>query len=120
MKTKVCKKCNVEKIEELFNFSRKNVRRSDCKICQSQYNKKYNKQKTEKISLRKKEYYIESKFEEGMNWNNWSHKGWHIDHIKPLSSFDLSKREEFLKACNYTNLQPLWAVDNFKKSNKEV
>jgi hypothetical protein len=61
--------------------------------------------------------YIEKLFESGMNWENWSLNGWHIDHIKPLSSFDLTNREQLLQACHYTNLQPLWAVDNLKKSN---
>ena len=60
--------------------------------------------------------YIESKFQEGMTWNNWSKHGWHIDHIKPLSSFDLTDREQFLKANHYTNLQPLWANDNWCKA----
>lgn len=38
--------------------------------------------------------------------------------IKPLSSFNLSDRQEFLQACHYTNLQPLWAKENISKSNK--
>ncbi|MFA5031209.1 MAG: hypothetical protein WC495_06515 [Patescibacteria group bacterium] len=59
--------------------------------------------------------YLESKFQDGMNWNNWGINGWHIDHIRPLSSFDLTNRDEFLKACHYTNLQPMWAKENWDK-----
>jgi hypothetical protein len=64
--------------------------------------------------------YIESKFQSGMSWANWGRDGWHIDHIKPLSSFDLTNRQQFLEACHYTNLQPLWAEDNLSKSNRVV
>jgi len=62
--------------------------------------------------------YLEAKFLPNMSWANYGLLGWHIDHIKPLSSFNLMDREEFLKACHYSNLQPLWASDNYEKSNK--
>jgi len=64
--------------------------------------------------------HLESKFQEGMSWSNWSRTGWHIDHIIPLDSFNLQNREEFLKAIHYTNLQPLWAEENIIKNNKIV
>ena len=62
--------------------------------------------------------YIENKFQEGMSWENWKYDGWHLDHIKPLSSFDLTDREQFLEACHYTNLQPLWGWQNMQKHDK--
>lgn len=58
--------------------------------------------------------YIESKFKPGMNWEN--RHLWHVDHIVPLSS--AKSEEELYKLNHYTNLQPLWAKDNLKKSNK--
>ena len=60
--------------------------------------------------------HLEIQFKIGMTWDNYG--DWHIDHIVPLSSFDLTDREQFLKACHYTNLQPLWAAENLRKSNK--
>ena len=33
---------------------------------------------------------------------------WHIGHVKPLSSFDLTDREQFQLACHYTNMVPVW------------
>jgi len=60
--------------------------------------------------------YIEKQFTEGMSWDNYGLYGWHIDHIIPLSS--AKSEDEIYKLCHYTNLQPLWAEDNLKKSNK--
>jgi hypothetical protein len=62
--------------------------------------------------------YIESRWQPGMSWDNWSKDGWHIDHITPLSAFDLCDPLELKKACHYTNLQPLWAEDNLRKNGR--
>jgi hypothetical protein len=59
--------------------------------------------------------YLESKFQEGMSWDNYGRDGWHMDHILPLCRFDLSDEVQLKKACHYTNLQPLWAKDNLEK-----
>jgi len=59
--------------------------------------------------------YIEAKFQPGMTWGNWSLKGWHLDHIKPIASFDLSDPKQLAEACHFTNMQPLWAKDNLDK-----
>ena len=62
--------------------------------------------------------HLESQFKDGMSWFNYGVSGWHMDHITPCSKFDLSKLEEQKKCFHFTNLQPLWALDNIKKSNK--
>lgn len=61
--------------------------------------------------------YLESKFLNGMSWENYGVSGWHIDHIKPLSKFDLTDESQLKEACHYTNLQPLWWYDNINKGN---
>jgi hypothetical protein len=58
--------------------------------------------------------HLENQFISGMTWENKNK--WHIDHIIPLSS--AKTEDELYKLCHYTNLQPLWAEDNLKKSNK--
>jgi len=60
--------------------------------------------------------HLENQFQPGMSWENYGE--WHIDHIRPLASFDLADREQFLQACHFSNLQPLWEEDNRKKADK--
>lgn len=63
--------------------------------------------------------YFESKFTEDMTWELFCSSGLiHIDHIIPVDFFDLSNEEEVKKCFHYTNLQPLWKMDNLMKSNK--
>jgi hypothetical protein len=62
--------------------------------------------------------HLESLFKEGMSWENHGRKGWHIDHIIPCASFDLTKIEEQKKCFHYTNLQPLWWWENLEKGDK--
>ena len=62
--------------------------------------------------------HLELQFKEGMSWDNYGQKGWHIDHIKPCSSFDLTDPEQQKKCFHYTNLQPLWWWENLTKGCK--
>lgn len=62
--------------------------------------------------------YLESNFKKGMSWNNYGYYGWHVDHIIPCCSFDLSKEENQLKCFHYSNLQPLWAKEKLSKGSK--
>jgi len=78
-------------------------------------------QRTEKLlgcTIEECKTYLESLFKEGMSWNNYGYRGWHIDHIIPCSAFDLTELKEQKKCFHYTNLQPLWAKDNLSKGSK--
>lgn len=59
--------------------------------------------------------YIESLWKEGMTWENYGPKGWHIDHIIPCYKFDLSIPEEQKRCFHYKNQRPLWAKDNLSR-----
>ena len=62
--------------------------------------------------------HLESQFTGGMSWDNMNE--WHIDHIRPVSSFDFDSTEhpDFKKCWALNNLQPLWAEDNLRKNDK--
>ena len=62
--------------------------------------------------------HLQSKFQEGMHWNNYGK--WHIDHIRPCASFDLTDPEQQKQCFHYTNLQPLWAAENIRKGAKVI
>lgn len=80
----------------------------------------YNNSRVELIGCTPTELkaHIEKQFIEGMSWENYGIKTWHIDHIKPISKHNVLDPEDLKKAFNYKNLQPLWASDNLSKSNK--
>jgi hypothetical protein len=129
---KICSKCKQEKS---FNeFSKDNSREDGlvtfCKACKAKYDKdryECNKAENIKSNLAVKDLgcsvddfkkYIESLFQPGMTWENRGHgvDKWQLDHKIALCRFDLTKREQFLIAAHYTNLQPLWHEEHLKKS----
>jgi len=61
-------------------------------------------------------FWLESKFLPNMSWENYG--DWHVDHIRPLASFDLTDPKQQALAFHFLNLQPLWAKDNLSKGAK--
>lgn len=64
--------------------------------------------------------HLEKKFSVGMSWKKFLDGEIHIDHIRPIDSFDFKsvKDENFRKCWDLSNLQPLWKEDNLLKGNK--
>jgi hypothetical protein len=62
--------------------------------------------------------HLQSQFKEGMHWNNYGK--WHIDHIRPCASFDLTDPEQQRQCFHYSNLQPLWARENIQKGARLI
>jgi hypothetical protein len=64
--------------------------------------------------------YIENQWVDGMNWDTYGNKRgyWSIDHIIPLST--AKDEKDVYKLNHYTNLRPMWHVDNIKKGNKKI
>jgi len=60
--------------------------------------------------------HLEKQFKRGMSWSNYGR--WHIDHIRPCASFDLTDPEQQRICFHYSNLQPLWAEENMRKGAK--
>lgn len=78
----------------------------------------YKSQKTEQLlgcSISEARTYIEALWQPGMNWSNYAHDTWHIDHIRPCNTFDLTDLEQQEQCFHYTNLRPLWATDNLSR-----
>lgn len=59
--------------------------------------------------------HLESQFDSNMNWDNKGKFGWHVDHIKPINTFDLNNPEELKKCWHYSNLRPLWWDENLSR-----
>jgi hypothetical protein len=62
--------------------------------------------------------HLENKFIDKMSWDNYG--DWHVDHKLPITHYNIQEMgdSEFMKCWSLDNLQPMWGVDNIKKSNK--
>jgi hypothetical protein len=72
-------------------------------------------------SIPEAKIWLENQFSTGMTWDNWGsgENDWQIDHIFPFHLCDLTKREDVIKVCHYTNLRPLWKKDNMSRTYEE-
>ena len=116
------KKCIIDKymddinkdiIKRIFDNASKRLLK---KLKELNIEKKYKYSELLGCSLEEFKNHISIQFQEGMNFDNYGE--WEIDHIIPLTSYNLTDDTELLKCSNYKNLQPLWKLDNIKKSNK--
>lgn len=66
--------------------------------------------------------HLEKQFQDGMTWENYGARGWHLDHITPISVFNFEKPEDddFKRCWALKNLRPIWASENLKKQAKIV
>ena len=62
--------------------------------------------------------HLENQWTEGMDWDTHCPEGWHVDHILPCASFDLTDPAQQRLCFHYTNLQPMWGYKNIEKSDK--
>jgi hypothetical protein len=69
-------------------------------------------------SLNELKLHLETQFIDDMSWDNYGQDGWHIDHIRPIDSYDLTIESQQRECFHYSNLQPLWANDNYSKGSK--
>lgn len=122
---KTCGMC--KQFKSLNQYTSLKFECSKCKICSNLYENEYSKlRKAIRSGEAPKESllgcsiqdftdYIESQFELGMSWNNWTLNGWHLDHIIPLAKIN-NQNKHIINY--YENFRPLWAKENISKGNK--
>jgi hypothetical protein len=121
--------------KEKYNSYRKNKKQKDinfklCENLRSRFKQAFKESSTKNssvirylgCSIEQLKRHLESQFYpnpdtgDNMTWENYGFYGWHIDHIKPLSSFDLTQEDEIKRAWDLSNLQPLWMKQNLIKN----
>lgn len=70
-------------------------------------------------SIQDLKQHLERQFDDKMTWDNYG-TYWHVDHIMPCASFDLTDSEQQKRCFHYLNLRPLEAMENFRKDAKVV
>ena len=103
-----------KKVHPLFKMKVNLGTRTSIAFKNKGYNKNTKTQEMLGVNWEVCKAHTERQFAKGMSWSNYGE--WHIDHIIPLSY--ANTEEELKKLCHYSNLQPLWAVDNLIKSDK--
>ena len=101
------KKINDNKINQIFNSITKRIYNV---LVRHNVNKKYTYLELLDCNLLEFELYLLDKLTDGMTFDNYGE--WEIDHIKPISLFNLHNDNELFECCNFNNLQPLWKIDN--------
>ena len=136
---KRCSKCGeVKGLGEFYSHKTNGGgKQGACKGCHSEWAKEYNQRPEVKArkegrkegsavdglhcSIEEFKTKVSRFFKPGMSWDdNWGNGPgkWHLDHIIPLSAFDLTNREQFLSAAHYSNYQPLWSEENLSKGDR--
>lgn len=127
---KKCKYCNVIKHKEKFRHNRlkcKDCERDDPKEKFKRYvrtriynclKRNKNKRSVDYLGCSNEEYfnYIMS-YNKDFTIENYG-KIWHIDHVIPISKFDMSNNNDTKLAFNWRNTMPLYYKDNLRKNNK--
>jgi len=72
------------------------------------------------LTLNEFKQHIESKWSEGMDWNNYGagDNKWVLDHKTPIST--AKTKNDIITLNHYTNLQPMWWRENLEKSDKII
>ena len=122
------RRLNKEKVNECIRSSyRKKVKQLKYKLKFRLRNRLYAALKTKNIkkqasamnligcTIDELKLHIEALWLPNMSWNNHTNKGWHIDHIQPCNTFDLTDIEQQKRCFHYTNLRPLWSKDNLSR-----
>ena len=119
---KYCNKYKIQRRKIDVNYRMRDSLRVRIRLALKGQNKSTSTMKLLGCTIKFLKTHLQSQFTKDMSWANYGRKKavkcWHIDHIRPCASFDLSKLSQQRKCFNYKNLQPLWAKDNIAKGAK--